>query len=434
TAAIAANSVYLVAGQYLEDDNASYGDASFVSTSTGEFNDQGVTITRRELMEALEKRVAGETRAVLAQYYSDYGAYPWLAPFADPKADGRWLTGEHSGANNSANLTDSSAAFVEWGVGNGDLVWNLTDGSVASVTAVTSTTLTLGAKSLGIDNDFDANDEYYVEVRGLAASLDGTATGGSAGLVLEDALRDFDDLIVAAGDVVENITDGSSGMVEYVDDELITVSGLSGGAGNVFTPGDTYRIRSNSGSATATDANPLKLVDATADFVAMGVQAGDVVRNLTDGSSGQVAVDPTVATELTVSALEFGLNDAYVSADNYVITRFGAAANTREGLLPVHEPGAAFASAFVVDWSLSAANGNTVNVATAGTSATYDTGFTNWIEDSAGHSGALTVATATSRCTWLAESIADCRGVYTDTAFLSGTVDTIFVGVAGNRR
>ena len=73
------------------------------------------------------------------------------------------------------------------------------------------------------ENDFDIDDEYVVIVEALAGMLTGTATVGSFGLVLEDANRNFELLGVSAGDVVENITDGSRGMMELVDDDAITV-------------------------------------------------------------------------------------------------------------------------------------------------------------------------------------------------------------------
>ena len=85
---------YVLAGQdrvagpnnianYLEDDNAD-ADINFVSRALGEFNDTVVTITRQELMQAVEKRVLGDVSQAFAGYQTNFSAYPWLSPFSDP--------------------------------------------------------------------------------------------------------------------------------------------------------------------------------------------------------------------------------------------------------------------------------------------------------------------------------------------------------------
>ncbi len=68
---------------FLEDDNADI-DANYVSNAAGQFNDVLVTITRQELMQAVEKRVLGEVAIAMTNYQTTYNAYPWLVPFADP--------------------------------------------------------------------------------------------------------------------------------------------------------------------------------------------------------------------------------------------------------------------------------------------------------------------------------------------------------------
>ena len=76
---------------YLESNNASVGDQSFVSADASvDFNDRVVAITRAELMGAVERRVMGEVSRVLQDYKLTYGggvSYPWLSPFGDPKID-----------------------------------------------------------------------------------------------------------------------------------------------------------------------------------------------------------------------------------------------------------------------------------------------------------------------------------------------------------
>lgn len=129
----------------------------------------------------------------------------------------------------------------------------------------------------------------------------GTATAGSSGLVLEDDTKDFDDIRITAGDIIENVTDGSSGMIASVDDDKITIASLNGGTENDIDDNDVYRIRTNSG--TVTSASATTLTDTQNDFVRMGVVAGDLVHNITDGSYGAITV--VAATVLTVG-LEFG--------------------------------------------------------------------------------------------------------------------------------
>lgn len=73
----------LSVANYLEGDNAD-GDNDFVTRASGEFDDQVTVITRRELMDAVEKRVIGQVRQTLLTYQATYGAFPWLAPFSDP--------------------------------------------------------------------------------------------------------------------------------------------------------------------------------------------------------------------------------------------------------------------------------------------------------------------------------------------------------------
>ena len=81
--------------QYLEDDNNDF-DTAFVTTAGTDFNDVVTFITREELMTAVEKRVLGEVKVTLSDYFTDASAgnnvaYPWLARFADPKAEFRNL-------------------------------------------------------------------------------------------------------------------------------------------------------------------------------------------------------------------------------------------------------------------------------------------------------------------------------------------------------
>jgi len=208
--------------------------------------DRYILLTRDELMRAVEKRVIGEASQFLTTYLNTYGAYPWLTPFADPKSSKTPLSGEHDGGNDAANLSDSSRDFDEWDVSNGDIVRNITDGSIGTVTAVAATTLTIaGGLSLGTENLFDDGDEYYIYPDELSNQLMGTATNANDNASLEDTNNDFNELDVTPGDIVDNITDGSSGVVDTVSINDLTFQSLTGGTDNDFDNGDSYIIRNH---------------------------------------------------------------------------------------------------------------------------------------------------------------------------------------------
>jgi len=70
-------------------------------------------------------------------------------------------TGSHTGGTSSTVLTDSGkswtpSAFVGW------TVYNLTDGSLGTITANTATTVTVSALSGGSDNQWESGDSYKV--------------------------------------------------------------------------------------------------------------------------------------------------------------------------------------------------------------------------------------------------------------------------------
>ncbi|MEE9530920.1 MAG: PilC/PilY family type IV pilus protein, partial [Syntrophobacteria bacterium] len=69
------------------------------------------------------------------------------------------VAGYHTGSDDAATLTDSNADFVDDGIQTGDIVFNTTDGSYGSITAVTNTTITATLTG-GSDNDWDADDSY----------------------------------------------------------------------------------------------------------------------------------------------------------------------------------------------------------------------------------------------------------------------------------
>ena len=417
--AMSPKKLYLVADQYLEGSNADYNNTVFEISSGDEFNDQVITITRQELMEVVEKRVIGEVKKILTEYKEDPDhddsngtdpdcpiltpncddiAYPWLTPFTDPKADSRRITGTHSDINDSPSLTDASRDFIDMGIKEGDVVHNITDGSLGIVDTDPSTpaTLTFTGLQFGSENDFDTDDIYIIY-----RDITGTASGNSTGLKLVDTATDFNELGITAGDIVDNTTDiGSSGMIDSVSTNEVVVTALSGGAVNSFSPDDGYRLRSNTGRATGVN-NSTNLVDSGKDFTVMGVQAGDLVINLTDGSFTTVS---TVATDtLTLNALKAGTENDFDINDYYYLPRYNTDNITRKGLLSFHETGKHFKTAFSIDWDITPA------INTPGTQPVYD----NALRDYAGGT-ATGIDITNGICTWIAEQVVDCKGVHED--------------------
>ncbi|MFB3101387.1 MAG: hypothetical protein ACE1ZM_08080, partial [Gammaproteobacteria bacterium] len=291
--------------------------------------DRYILLTRDELMRAVEKRVLGEASQFLTTYVNTHGAYPWLTPFADPKASMPPLSGVHDGGDGAATLSDSSRDFNVWGVAIGDMIRNITDGSIGTVTAVAATTLTIaGGLSLGTENLFDDGDEYYIYPDELSNQLMGTATNANDNASLEDTNNDFNELDVTSGDIVDNITEGSSGVVDTVSINDLTFQSLTGGTDNDFDNGDSYIIRNHQGQHTA-GSNSTVLTDANNDFVVMGVQAGDLVVNVTDGSIGRVSATVAVtANTVTVDELKFGIDNSFEANDYYSLPRFNTDNNT----------------------------------------------------------------------------------------------------------
>jgi hypothetical protein len=72
-----------------------------------------------------------------------------------------YLRGKHRGLNNADTLSDNYVNFIRAGVRVGDVVYNLTDGSQAVITAVTTTTVG-GELGGGTDNDWDSGDQYII--------------------------------------------------------------------------------------------------------------------------------------------------------------------------------------------------------------------------------------------------------------------------------
>ena len=406
-----------------ENDYTNYLEATFTDSNTTIVTantDDFILLTTDELMQAVEKRVLGEVRQMLEDYIAQYNAYPWLTPFADPKAEFRNYSGIHDGGDNATSVSDGGADFVAWDIQNGDMVINITDGSAGLVSGVTATTLNVGSMTLGSDNDFDTDDEFVVVKNNWASDiLAGTATSGSTNLVLEDSSKDFPALGISVGMIIDNTDDGSRGVVASIDaTDTLTVKSLSGGTLNQFSSGDEYAIRSNVGQATG-PVDSASLVDTDKNFVNAGIQAGDLLVNLTDGSHGRVST--VSANTLTLDTLVFGQDNDFDTNDYYYLPRYNTDNATREGLLAFHQEGNRFPTAFNMDFNITA-DSSDIAFDTAGfplASSAYITTLNNYISNYVS-ANSLSFTSEEGICTWYVPEIADCYANIEDFVNISG--------------
>jgi hypothetical protein len=390
------------------------------------FNDQLLFVTIDELMEKVSKRALNETSNLLSTYHNSYGVLPWLSPYTDPKAEIPVIRGESDNAiADTTKLIDTGIDFVSAGVQFGDVLRNISDGSIGIVNNVgipggfpDNNTLTVSDLLLGSGNDFNSGDEYYITPQSslyMTGFLSGTATVGSTPLILEDSSKNFLQIGIKPGDIIENITDNiSRGVITDVTTDTISVNSLAGGIlDNNFDLGDSYFIRSNRGIAGA-GSSGLSLQDSNVDFIALGVVVGDVVINVSDGSYGRV--DTVVANTISVGDLTFGTENDFDPGESYALIRHDAVAGTRQGRLAFHHYGEVFPTGFNIDWDISSV-APVINTQALYTNTGYATGLTGKIAASSGTLGTLTITEDNGQCIWSGDDIAECIGYYMDTNF-----------------
>nr|VFK15173.1 MAG: hypothetical protein BECKLPF1236B_GA0070989_107311 [Candidatus Kentron sp. LPFa] len=235
------------------DDNAGCGGVDgeefVLADMDSAFNDRLVFITTDELVAKVERRVLNEADKVLDGYRKTMGVYPWMSPFAYPPA---MVSGSATGNGDTAlDPVDANGDFIAAGVRPGQVIRNVTDGSKGIIATVSSRDrLSLTAEGLrqGDDNRFsinrmddpDDNDRYEILV-----DTSGIATDGSLGNRLEDTARavDFATLGIRPGDVVENVSDGTHGVVVGIlDSKSLSLRRLASDGNMAFDPGDSYEI------------------------------------------------------------------------------------------------------------------------------------------------------------------------------------------------
>ncbi len=422
-------------GNYLEDDNNDF-DIDFISvdpdaSNINDFNDVIITITRDELMEAVEKRVLGEVKSALSNYKTTHGAYPWVSVFTDPKAVVRQLTGTADAGSNATTLVDSANNFTLRGVTVGDDVYNITDGSLGIVSAVSANSLTISSLSLGTEDDFDTGDGYVIVPKSTSSILTNVATVGGDNNTLADSVNDLTQIGAEVGDVIDNITDGSSATITSISTNEIEVDGLSGGTDNQFQTNDDYQIRTNYGQSTNSSSSTTQLDDSNKNFIAMGIQAGELLINHTDGSIGKVSAVVDADT-LTVEKLEFGSDNTFEANDYYSLPKYNTDNNTRNGLLSIHETGKHFSTSFDIDLNISLLQNSQVSFDSVGypaVDATYSAALETHIRNyyAAPFNDSFSISLNNGVCRWFAPDIAECYGPYTsENINISGTITSGF--------
>ena len=105
-------------------------------------------------------------------------------------------------------------------------------------------------------------------------------------------------------------------------------------------------------TGTADGGSTSTLTDATADFVADGVQVGDLILNTTNGDSALVTSVATTILGFTVDSLLGGADDDFDAGDGYDVQVPFKSTLARRGQLPVHRPNEIFHTTFTANWNL----------------------------------------------------------------------------------
>jgi len=130
-------------------------------------------------------------------------------------------------------MDDSSRHFITYTDG---------DSNVYYIYPVTYDSIILGNQTTSIDipSGFCVRDATaYSRLTGTTTSA-GTASGGAC--TLTDSTATFTTNVVSAGDFVNNVTDGSHGVVISVTGQTALVTALFGGTDNDWSSTDTYYI------------------------------------------------------------------------------------------------------------------------------------------------------------------------------------------------
>lgn len=174
--------------------------------------------------------------AIVRRTYADIDGMILDCHAADWPAD----IGTHNGVSNCLYLSDSTAAWTENALVDG-LVYNVSDGSVGTITANTGTTITAILIG-GTENLWDLGDVYSIilptfewinRAPPARALIQGTHTGPNFSPVLIDAGHTWQDNDLV-GRIVYNQTVGTNGYCVSNTAHTVVMAGM------VWMTGDTY--------------------------------------------------------------------------------------------------------------------------------------------------------------------------------------------------
>ena len=154
----------------------------------------------------------------------------WASIFGVP-----FLYGIHDGTDNNSTLRDLSASFTTDLVGL--IIDNVSDGSTGIIQTVFPPSYIYAPLLGGDENDWDNGDGYTIFG---APFLYGTHTGPNNAVTLTDSSANFTDSLI--GLIIDNTSDGSSGIISAVNSSTNLSVTLAGGTDNDWDTTDGYTI------------------------------------------------------------------------------------------------------------------------------------------------------------------------------------------------
>ena len=243
--------------------------------------------------------------------------------------------GTQDGGSSAIRMTDSSENFLTAGVREGDILVNVTDNLAAVITAYTATTIdTVTGMS------WDDGDTFRVYSRWRTVALKLTSpTFLVANTVrleweiesdweAESFVAGFPEAS-APGAATADIINGfwitiQSSVQPGTAAEVDLITPLPGHGYSLLTSPRTHDDSLIYAGAHDGGNGAANLIDTSEDFIAdHGVLVGDVVENITDGSSGTVTAIQTTTgiNDTLVMTLSGGANDDWTDTDIYRIRR-----------------------------------------------------------------------------------------------------------------
>jgi hypothetical protein len=150
---------------FLEGENTTVNDAEFTFADPGmTFNDTVITVTRAEMMAAVERRVLAEATNALNAYYNLYGGYPWASPFQNP-ATSNFIPNLGSDKGHLPLHVDN-AGVDDFFAAPFTLAWNVPDDGVLSTGAAPRDACVrsnqCNDEDIEIDHDFTGSTVTFV--------------------------------------------------------------------------------------------------------------------------------------------------------------------------------------------------------------------------------------------------------------------------------